>query len=310
MIRSLTLADMVRLVSLRDSEWVVRRGRVPEALSQSASSGLPPFALPAFLLDRFVEHRRENIFRAINGGRITGLASACRRAGSTSWGVRHLVAVRGEEQSCGELLETLGGHAGEHGAERLFLLLPDEGRLVDTVRKSGFFSCTSLTVFTLVGRAALVGATSVQRYRPRLAGDEHSLYRIYNATTPAEVREAVGLTLQQWADAQEPRSKRTRELVVEEDGEIRAWVRMDPRRRYVRVQSMVDPVWGGALRSLVALVLDEAGSRRVLWEVPAYQESLRLVLEHVGFQMSGTYRLMVRLLVVQVKEPAGAPASA
>ena len=156
----------------------------------------------------------------------------------------------------------------------------------------------------------MVGDTPVQRYRPRLAGDEHSLYRIYNATTPSEVREATGLTLQQWADAQEPRSKRTRELVVEEDGEIMAWVRLDPHRRYVRVQSMVDPVWGGSLRSLVALVLEEVGSRRVLWEVPAYQESLRLTLEHVGFQMSGTYRLMVRLLVVQVKEPAGAPASA
>ncbi len=310
MIRSLTLADMVRLVSLKDSEWVVRRGRVPEALSQPALSGLPPFALPAFLLDRFVEHHRENIFGAIDGGRITGLASACRRAGSTSGGVCQLVVVRDDEQSCGKLLETLAGHAGEHGAERLFLLLPDEGRLVDMVRKSGFFPCTSLTVFTLAGRAALVGTTPVQRYRPRLAGDEHSLYRIYNATTPAEVREAVGLTLQQWMDAQEPRSKRTRELVVEEDGEIRVWVRLEPHRRYVRVHSMVDPVWGGAVRSLVALVLDEAGSRRVLWEVPAYQESLRLSLEHVCFKMSGTYRLMVRLLVVQVKEPAGATASA
>ena len=297
-------------MSLRDSEWVVRRGRVPEVLSQSAPSGLPPFVLTAFLLDRLMEHRREDVLGATDGGRITGLASACRRAGVTSWGVRHLVAVRGEEESCCELLEALAGHAGERGAERLFLPVPDEGRLVDMVRKSGFFPCTSLTVFTLVGRAALVGITPVQRYRPRLVGDEHSLYRIYNATTPAEVREAVGLTLQQWMDAQEPRSKRTRELVVEEDGEIRVWVRLEPHRRYVRVYSMVDPVWEGGLRSLVALVLDEAGSRRVLWEVPAYQESLRLTLEHVGFQMSGTNRLMVRLLVVQVKELAGAPASA
>ncbi len=310
MIRSLTLADMVRLVSLRDSEWVVRRGRVPETLSQSALSGLPPFALPPFLLDRFVEHHRENIFGAIDGGRITGLASACRRAGPTSWGVCQLVAVRDDERSCGKLLETLAGHAGEHGAERLFLLLPDEGRLVDMGRASGFSPCTSLMVFTLVGRAALVGATPLQRHRPRLSGDDHALHRIYNATTPAEVRKATGLTLQQWADAQEPRSKRTRELVVEEDGEIRAWVRLDRRRRYVRVQSMIDPLWREDLRSLVALVLDQTGSRGVLWEVPAHQESLRQALERVGFQMSGTYRLMVKLLVAQIKEPANVPVSA
>jgi len=310
MIRFLTLVDMVRLVSLRDSEWVVRRGRVPEALSQSAPSGLPPFALPFFLLDRLMEHRWEDVLGVTDGGRIMGLASACRRTGPTSWGVCQLVAVDGEEESCCDLLEALGSHAGEHGAERLFLFLPDEGRLVDMIRKSGFLPRTTLTVFTLAGRAALVGTTPVQRNRPLLAGDEHSLYRIYNATTPVDVREATGLTLQQWADAQEPRSKRTRELVVEEDGEIRAWVRLDPRRRYVRVQSMVDPMWGGALRSLVALVLEEVGSRRVLWEVPVYQESLRLTMEHVGFQMSGTYRLMVRLLVAQVKEPAGATASA
>ena len=73
---------------------------------------------------------------------------------------------------------------------------------------------------------------------------------------------------------------------------------------------MIDPLWRGDLRSLVALVLDQVGSRGVLWEVPEYQESLRLTLEHVGFQMSGTYRLMVKLLVAQIKETAGVPVSA
>ena len=76
------------------------------------------------------------------------------------------------------------------------------------------------------------------------------------------------------------------------------------------MQSRIDPLWREDLRSLVALVLDQAGSRGVLWEVPAHQESLRQALERVGFQMSGTYRLMVKLLVAQIKEPANVPVSA
>ena len=304
MIRSLTPFDIVRLANFRNSEWLVRRGLARERIPRSVFSDLPPFKLKSFLSDRVTERRRETIFGLINEGDIMGLASACQRNGSTSWGVRQLAISNGGEKGIGDLLSMLGSHAGRHGAERLFLLLPDEARFVDVIRRSGFLLGTALEVYTLVGRDALVGGTQAKALRLRLAADDYSLYRLYNASTPLDVREGTGMTLQQWVDAQELRGKRTRELVVEEGGSIWAWVRLDSELGCVRVQSMVHPLWKGDLGGLVAFVLTQVNSRRVLWEVPTHQGSLRLVLERVGFQMSGTYRLMVKLLVVQVKESA------
>ena len=312
MIRPLTLTDTVRLVSLAGSEWVVRRGRLPEAASHPSGAlvkGLPSFSPAAFMRDRLAERRKESTWISVDGRRISGLASACRRAGPTTWGVEHLVAVPGKEERCCELLEALASYAGEQGAERVFLRLPDEWRLIDLARRSGFVPCTQLLAFTLAGRDALLGILPIQSYRVRLPGDDHSLFGIYCATTPAEVRTGIGLTLQQWLDGQEPGGKRTREFVVEQDGSIRAWIRLVNHRRDVRVKTMVDPKWEQDLRSLVAFVLDQAGSRSVSWEVPVYQEVLRLTLERVGFQSSTTYQLMVKSLVARVKEPATAPAS-
>ena len=313
MIRPLTLTDTVRLVGLAGSEWVVRRGRLSEETSHPSGAlikGLPSFSPAAFFLDWLAESRRESIWISVDGWHLSGLASACRRAGPTTWGVEHLVAVPGEEERCSDLLEVLAGYAGQQGAERVFLRLPDEWRLIDLARRSGFALCTQLLAFTLIGRTALLGIPPpVQTHRMRLPEDDHPLFELYTAATPAEVRIGIGLTLQQWKDAQEPVGKWTRELIVEQDGSIRAWVHLVTRRRDIRVQAMVDSSWEQDLRSLVAFVLDQAGHRSVIWEVSAYQELLRLTLERVGFQASTTYQLMVKSLVARVKEPATAPAS-
>jgi hypothetical protein len=313
MIRPLTLMDMVRLVGLAGSEWVVRRGRLSEETSHPSAvlvKGLPSFSPTLFFWDWLAESRRESILISVDGWHLSGLASACRRAGPTTWGVEHLVAVPGEEERSSDLLEVLAGYAGQQGVERIFLRLPDEWRLIDMARRSGFAPCTQLLAFTLIGRTALLGIPPpLQAYRMRLPEDDHPLFDRYSATTPAEVRLGIGLTLRQWKDAQEPGGKRTRELIVEQDGSIRAWVHLVTRHGNVRVQAMVDSQWDQDLRSLVALVLDQAGHRSVIWEVPAYQEFLRLTLERVGFQASTTYQLMIKSLVARVEELATAPAS-
>ena len=313
MIRSLTLADTVRLGTLRHSEWVVRKGRLSEGAPQPPGAlvkGLPCFSPAAFITDRLVEHRKGTIWIAADGGRITGLASSCRRSGPTAWEVKDLVAMPGEEERCVELLEALAAYAGEQGAERVFLRLPDEWRLIELARRSGFFPCTEVQVFTLTGRVALLGATPIQRYRERLPGDDHPLFQMYSATTPSEVRSASGLTLQQWSDAQEPEGRGSREVVVEQGGSIRIWVRLHARGQRVRVQTMIDPAWEGDPGDVAGFVLDQAGSQTVLWEVPTYQESLRLTLDRVGFQVCNSYQVMVNSLAVRVKEPATDPVSA
>ena len=313
MIRRLTLADTIALIGLRGAQWVVRKGRPAEAglgMPDALVDGFPSFSPAAFVWDRPPLRRSECVWVAVEGWRIYGLASARRRAGPTSWGVEHMVTVPGHDERCADLLEAVGSFAGQRGAEHVFLRLPDEWQLINKVQRSGFFPCAQVHAFTVTGRALLLGSIPVQECRARLPGDEHALFRLYAATTPAEVRAGIGLTLQQWMDAQEPEEKLTRELVLEQNGDINAWVRLAPHRRGIRVQMMVHPGWEGELRSLVALVLDQAGPRPVVWEVPEYQEGLRLTLERAGFQISNSYRLTVKSLAASVRKPAMAPVNA
>ncbi len=84
---------------------------------------------------------------------------------------------------------------------------------------------------------------------------------------------------------------------------MKGWLRLDQHRRWATVRLSVQPDWGGDLQSLVALVLKENGTRSVWWEIPESQEGLRLVLERVGFEVAGSYQLMVKSMVARVKEP-------
>ena len=88
--------------------------------------------------------------------------------------------------------------------------------------------------------------------------------------------------------------------MVEQEGDIKAWVRLAFHRRGVRAQMTIHPSWEGDLRGLVAFVLDQARPRPVFWEVPESQEVLRLTMERAGFQPLTSNRLMVKSLAVRI----------
>jgi len=222
--------------------------------------------------------------------------------------VDHLVTPLWDEEPCCDLLERAAGHAGRRGAEQLFLYLPDEWRLLATVRHSGFIARTQVFLLTLPGRSPLLGVEPIQGLRPRVSGDDYPLFRLYNSTTPGEARFGAGLTLQQWKDAQEPRRKGTRELVLEQGGAVVGCVRLDRFRTWIKVRLTIHPEWGRDPGTFVAFILAEKGSRAVCFEVPEYQGALRLLLERVGFEVVGSYQLVVKSLAARVTEPSLAPA--
>ncbi len=296
MIRPLTIADAIRIAALREPDWAVRP-------MGAAVEGRHLFSPAHFLWGHLRARPRGSAWIDTKGMKASSLASARPRSGPTAWIVDHLVTSQGDEVPCCALLETAAVHAARQGAERLFLQLPDERHMVETVRHSGFVPCTQVLLLTLVGRTPLLSTEPAQGLRRRTPQDDHPLFRLYNATTPASVRSGIGVTLQQWKDAQEPRWKGTRELVLEEGDGVKGWLRLDQHRRWATVRLSVQPDWGGDLRSLVALVLKENGTRSVWWEIPESQEGLRLVLERVGFEVAGSYQLMVKSMVARVKEP-------
>ena len=302
MIRTPLVTDVVRIAALRGADWAVR----PTA---ARVGGQRLFSPTAFLWDRFRVRRRSGAWVSVEKGRINGLVSARACSGPTAWMVDHMVTPQWDEKPCCELLETAAAYAGRRGAQRLLLNIPDEWHHVEMVRHSGFIHCAQVFLLTLPGRGPLLGVEPVDAFRPRSSGDDHSLFRLYNAATPASVRSRIGVTLEQWKDAQQPRRSGTRELVLEHAGDIKAWLRLDHRRRWTAARLTIHPDWKGDLSSVVALALAAKGSRSIWWEVPESQETLRLLLERVGFEIAGSYRIMVKSLAARVKEPALASAA-
>jgi hypothetical protein len=305
MIRRLVPTDYVRLASMNGTDWAVVPG--------GGVGGLQPtFSLPSFLWERSRLRQRSGAWISTSGGRVRGVASARRCAGPTVWVVDHLVlGPTGSEESAAELLECAAVYAGSRGAQRIFLRTPEDWHMLETGRRCGFLPCTQATVHALAGRTPLIGVEAMGEVRPRLPGDDIALFRLYNRCTPSEVRSAVGMTLQEWQDAQEPVGRSTREFVLEDETEIAAWIRLDRSRGRMRVQAMLAPEWEGDSHSLVAFILGETRNRPVLWNVPYYQIGMRMLLERVGLEQVASYSMMVKPMAVRVREPVlGQAASA
>ncbi len=301
MTRPLTVADIIRIAALGGPDWAINPW-------VAAWDGQRLFSPASFLWEYLRTRPQGAAWVAGKGLKVSSLASARPCSGPTAWSVDHLVTPRYDEGACCELLEKAAIHAGRRGAERLFLQLRDDGQLVEMVRPSGFVPCAQVLLFTLPAQSSLASTGPVPGLRERDSSDDLPLFRLYNATTPADVRSGMGVTLEEWKDAQEPKQRGTQELVLEERGSVKGWLRLDIHRSWTTVRMTIQPGWEGDIRSLVAMVLKESGPRTLCWEIPEVEGTLRLVLERAGFEVVGSYRLMVKFLAARVKEPVLATA--
>ncbi|MBI4201502.1 MAG: hypothetical protein HY532_00105 [Chloroflexi bacterium] len=259
------------------------------------------------MLERLRAKRSSITLVATERWKFEGMVSARRAAGPSAWVIDHLVLPEGDGGPLSELLQSASSAAALRGAERLLLRLPEEWDLQKLACRSGFVVSHQVLQLTLPGRSPLYQQKAAFATRLRRPVDDMALFRMYNACTPAEVRFKTGLTLNQWKDAQEPAGRRTRQIVIEQQGAAACWVRTDTRRGWRRVHAMTDPQSALDLPALVAYVTRLAGRRRILWEVPEYQADLHLLLERMGFEVSGCYRLLVNSLAPMVRERAWSP---
>ncbi|MBI4340313.1 MAG: hypothetical protein HY680_10255 [Chloroflexi bacterium] len=270
--------------------------------------GQPSFRAGPFLGERLRYRRSGACLVAAEKRAGNGLVSLRRSGGPTAWQVDHLALPQEGDSPLCDLLAAASAYAARRGAERLFLHLPEEWDIQKEACRSGFTVSSQVLLMILRGRRALAGDTPALALRRRAPADDLSLFRLHNACTPAEVRYKVGLTLQQWKDAQAPRSRSTRELVLTQDGQSRAWLRLDRHRRWTKVRMEVHPDYPIDMQSVVGYLARLSPQRGILWEVPEYQGWLHFALERMGFEVSGCYRLLVRSLAPMVREPAWAPA--
>jgi hypothetical protein len=141
--------------------------------------------------------------------------------------------------------------------------------------------------------------------RPKSSADEHSLFRLYSAAAPHQVRCAEGMTLQEWSQIRDKDA--TSELVLEKGGEISAWVRIRLGRTAGRFEIVTD-LGADELGQLVNHSLAVLKGRHPMYcLVPEFQQQLRRILEERGFYQVAAYSCLSKQLAVRVHEPQLVP---
>ncbi len=229
------------------------------------------------------------------------------RSGVRAWEIERLHLNEEGQRVTEELLERLSQYAGQRGAERIFLRVPHDSSLVEHARRAGFFpSHKEYLLHGEVGRTISgdAGKETPGCLRPRQAHEEFALFQLYCASTPVQVRAALGITLDQWRDARERAFGNATELAYLRDNKITGWLNFHPQRRATPVDLVVHPNDEEALSALVSHALSQRQLQT--WLLPEYQDMTRRLLVHSGFEEVGCYYQLVKCLAVKVARPATA----
>jgi hypothetical protein len=249
---------------------------------------------------------------AMCGLTLRGLASARRRSASGGWEVDYLYGAPGQEGACTGLLEELARGLGQAGAERVFLRLDAQSRLLEAARSAGFFPYLRERLWRLE-RPPLAEESPPLPVRPRTAADLQPLFQLYNASVPATVRRHEALTLREWAARQE---RGCRHLVLQKDADARsgrlvAWLRLTRKGRVGCFALLASRGEDAPLENLLATALRHLRDRRPIFcLVPEYEHGLAPRLEEMGFQPAADYAVLANRLVRPVEEAAPVPTAA
>ncbi len=209
------------------------------------------------------------------------------------------------------LLERLVQAAAERGAERVFLRLPRDHSSIPAARRAGFFPSFHETVWEHEGGSSGPAAgPDLDRATPAapLPEDRFSLFQLYSAATPLPVREALGLTFDQWQDAQDPHSRRRREWTLSHNSRITGWLGLHVHHQEVQGEVLVHPDRPETLPALLALALTQPGLQR--WLVPHYQTQVMAQLQKKAFKPVADYTMLVTQVAAPVLRPGMATVEA
>ena len=298
-IRSLQLQDAAR-VTLRRPAW----GRnLAQTLDVMVGRGEGPLSsFDATRLSLLRERRGVCTLVSLEGNRLRGLASGRRRSGDTVWELSHLLIVPGDLPAGAALLERLCQRVALSGGRRVFLRLDERDGLVGEARRSGFIRCAEELLY--VGASSTVGREAHEGVREKLPRDEHDLFRLYNASTPAEVRAAQGMTFDQWRSSRE-RGRGSREFVAEGDKGLDAWLRAVQHRRSAVAELAVRAGRenrAGELLDFGLGLMNGVDNARFL--LGRHQTDVQSLLSERGFEVQREFVTMASSMVATARETA------
>ncbi|MEA1959372.1 MAG: hypothetical protein U9N44_06935 [Chloroflexota bacterium] len=272
------------------------------------------FFSPEIFLEHWVPLRgRRRTWISDDGGRIGSLVSVKSGASPQIWHVDYLQAS--DEEHCYALLDFVGRAAAKRGVRKIFLNLSINSSVVDAARRAGFSSYNRYFTYRYDGRStpSLPPPPTGYDIRSRWQGDDWGLYTLYNSAVPLGVRNAEGMTFEEWHDSLECSTwfEHRAEFIVHRGDALAGWLRTSSAKGKGCFEIIFHQMEGGGLEWLVAYALNcLRGKRPVLCIVSASQWQLKGILENSGFDNIARFETMVRENIIRVEEPGFVPMQA
>ncbi len=307
MIHRLTVADLINLPTL----GLLARSNVAVTRERLGAGAAGVRWMAGNFRPRVGRQTHRAVWVGFAGGTPTGVAAARKRCGPRAWEIEDLAYRSFASETGVELLEGAAAHVAQCGAERLFLRVAEDSEADLVAQQAGFTPSFQEHLYIRSRRST--GNGSVDGVALREAGpqDEHGLFQLYNAATPAEVRATRALTLSQWQDSREDSAGRVTELVWLDGDRLIASARYSRSAIGVHLEIVALPNVGGRMDGFLATLLRRVNARRMLrCLAPDYAPELGRTLEAWGFRRSAGYRVWVRAIASPVLAPGLAPARA
>ncbi len=241
---------------------------------------------------------------ARRGLRLSVAAAVQWRSGPKSWEIVDLYVNDGGDSPT-SVLDGLARSAASRGGEAIFLRLALEDRLIDTARLSGFFPCLPETLFSRrPDSSAHHNSTPCPPagVRHRTAVDDHELFRLYSASTPAAVRHVAGMTFDRWQSSRERFAYDSDEWVLEDGGAIVGSLRRTLRDGTALFAVEVHPNHAEGAAALVDFVLHDASAEELRCLVGEHQVGLGSLLIERKFDPVGEFITLVKKTVVSARD--------
>lgn len=250
---------------------------------------------------------------SVKGATLRGLVSARKRGSKAAWEVDCLIDAGDDPGVLMGLLDKVTKDAGYAGAEKVFLRVAADSRVLKTACGCGFAPYLNERLFAAeTSQAASRKDVEPMAMRRWSKADAHPAYLLYNRWTPEKVRRAEAATFREWTAARERFSppRRTHQRVIEGDGRLAGWLRTAAIGELGRFDVMADP----NLPELQDALLDAAQGRLKQQQAlfilaPEFAEGLCDRLLQRGFQEQGQFTVLVKRTSRPDRLPELAPAT-
>lgn len=279
---------------------------------KSAPEGRHPTLWSLLRDSALASSRHRQLGVAVVDGRAVGAVILQARAGGLAWDVEHL-GIDTEDTGI-ELLRWARDRAAAIRARKLFLHTCGEGPGADVARRAGFERYTEGIAYYLA-KGFVHDQSDPLPARPRLRSDESTIFNLYAAAVPANVRAAEALTHEEWAALYPGRKLWApsvlgdrQDYVWEIASRVVGWMRVVFGQRSQFLDLLPHPHYDGYADKMLKYALTQMSTKApVVVETREYQGAVRGAVERAGFQPGETYAAWVWQIASRVPEPQSSP---